>query len=191
MTPHTHEDPTSCILSILKGTRNGIFYAGRIRLVHSLVMSILFKRNITLASRLKIIFSLTRQHVKYVAITSFLQKSLPCIFNRSLENIRALIIGLITGYLACDNNSNVHQQIYLYGISRVFLAFASIVKQKIKLSDNVNLYPIFAGLVWGCVMWIFEQDHTCLQSSLDSSMQYIYKESDKPGEFLQKILGAL
>ena len=37
------------------------------------------------------------------------------------------------------------------------------------------IYPAFASLVWGLVMFLFEYDKSCLQQSLVSSMEYIYK----------------
>ena len=41
-------------------------------------------------------------------------------------------------------------------------------------------YPVFASVVWGVVMFLFEYDKSVLQQSLVSSMEFIYKESDEP-----------
>lgn len=38
---------------------------------------------------------------------------------------------------------------------------------------------MFAFIVWGIVMYLYELDHKSLQPSLSSSMTFIYKDSDK------------
>ena len=39
--------------------------------------------------------------------------------------------------------------------------------------------PIFASAVWGIVLWLFEHHPSTLQSSLQSSMKYLYHDSDR------------
>jgi hypothetical protein len=45
-----HHDST-CFLSALRGARNGIYYGAKIRFMHAVVMTILFKTVIFLTSR--------------------------------------------------------------------------------------------------------------------------------------------
>jgi peroxisomal membrane protein 4 len=41
-----------------------------------------------------------------------------------------------------------------------------------------NAWPVFAAMSWGAVMWIFRWHPDTVQTSLKSSMTYIYKDSD-------------
>jgi peroxisomal membrane protein 4 len=39
-------------------------------------------------------------------------------------------------------------------------------------------FPVMAVICWAIVMYLFEKDKSCLQESLTSSMDFLYKESD-------------
>lgn len=41
-----------------------------------------------------------------------------------------------------------------------------------------STYPIFAAVIWGCVMWLFRHERDTLQPSLQASMQYLYNDSE-------------
>lgn len=41
------------------------------------------------------------------------------------------------------------------------------------------VFPWFAALVWGLVLWLFEHHQHVLQGSLQSSMTYLYHDSDQ------------
>lgn len=57
---------TSCLLSVLRGFRNGAVYGAKIRFPHALVMTMLF-RDGSLESKIKAIFKLTYQHSRCVS----------------------------------------------------------------------------------------------------------------------------
>ena len=41
-----------------------------------------------------------------------------------------------------------------------------------------NTFPWFAAIVWGVVLWLFEYHRKHLQPSLQSSMTYLYVDSN-------------
>ena len=43
---------------------------------------------------------------------------------------------------------------------------------------NAKAFAVVATLVWGSVMWLFENRKQTLQSGLVNSMQYLYKDSN-------------
>lgn len=86
--------------------------------------------------------------------------------------------------------SSVSQQIVIYIFARVALALARVavkpghglpVVSKEALSPRISYYawPAFASLSWGMVMLLFKTHPEDLQSSLRSSMTYIYKDCDE------------
>jgi len=52
----------------------------------------------------------------------------------------------------------------------------NLVKKK-KLPD-ISMFPALAAICWGMVMFLFEDDSSSLQSSLTSSMEFIYRDSE-------------
>jgi len=70
-------------------------------------------------------------------------------------------------------------QINLYLLSRILYGLAKLAVDKgyiIKPSGDV--FPWFAALVWGTVLWLFEHHRAVLQTSLRSSMTYLYHDSN-------------
>lgn len=170
----------SCPISSLKALRNGFFYGGRVRFMHSLVMTILFKKG-TLKEKITNILELTFEHGKTLGFFAFCFKSMMCILKRIKfipNNLRILVSGGTFGFLVFGNKTNVNYQIILYILSRVIVGSAQNFAEKGFL-PNITVYPFLAGIVWSLVMFLFEDDPTILQNSLASSMQFLYKESDK------------
>lgn len=170
----------SCPISSLKALRNGFYYGGRVRFMHSLVMTILFKKG-TLKEKLTNILELTVDHGKTLGFFAFCFKSMMCILNRIKKipnNLRILISGGTFGYFVFGNKTNVNYQIILYLFSRVIVGTAENFAEK-GILPNIHIYPLMAAVVWSIVMFLFEDDPSILQNSLASSMQFLYKESDK------------
>jgi peroxisomal membrane protein 4 len=72
-------------------------------------------------------------------------------------------------------------QINLYLLSRIMLGLGrlALLKGFIVLPDNrPPLFPWFAACVWGIVLWLFEHHQSVLQGSLQSSMTYLYHDSN-------------
>ena len=114
------------------------------------------------------------------------------------------VAGLLGGYYVFGRHkSSVSQQIVIYVFSRVVLAAAALAFQSpgdnalvgskyggrggngfladalglsVETREKVrkNAWPAFASLSWACVMWMHEWYPNMLQSSLESSMVYMF-----------------
>ena len=109
----------------------------------------------------------------------------------------AFVAGLLGGYFVFGQRSarngkisSVNQQIVIYIFARVALALARIavkpghglpVVSKEPLHSQISYYawPAFASISWGMVMFLFKEHPEDLQSSLRSSMTYIYKDCNE------------
>lgn len=171
---------TSCTLSAFRGLRNGIYYGGRIRFMHSIIMSILFKKG-TPKELLTNICELTFEHAKNLGLFAFFYKLLVCLLNNLRgkgSKYHSFIAGSLVGYVVFRKKTSVNYQIVLYLLARILVgAGEKLTKQEV--IPRMRFYPILAALVWGVVMFLFEDDKKNLQPSLTSSMNFIYKESDK------------
>lgn len=170
----------SCPISSLKALRNGFYYGGRVRFMHSLVMTILFRKG-SLKQKITNILELTFEHGKTLGFFAFCFKSLLCLLRRIKhipDNLRIFLSGGVFGYFIFGNKTNVNYQIVLYLFSRVIVGSTEHLAQK-KILPNITVYPLVAATVWSIVMFLFEDDPSILQNSLASSMHFLYKESDK------------
>jgi peroxisomal membrane protein 4 len=171
-------DHDSCIISALRGLRNGMYYGGKVRLIHSLVMTILFKDG-PISEKIKSIIKLTMEHAINLGLFVMIYKSTVCIIKR-LFNTRNKFINFIAGivgsYFMWTKNSSVNMQIMLYLLSRDILALSNMIAGK--YFPKLPGFKITSMIVWGVVMFLFEYNPKALQSSLESSMNFIYKESD-------------
>lgn len=173
-------DHPSCVVSALKGLRNGIYYGGKIRLVHSLVMAILFGSG-SLQSKLISIIKLTWEHARNLGGFVLAYKSLVCLM-RHLFRSRTPIFNFIAGFLASyyflsREATPVNMQMMLYLLSRNILAVSNFVSEN--YLNNYNGFTITNMIVWGIVMFLFEYNSKIMQRSLTASMDFIYKESDE------------
>jgi len=71
-------------------------------------------------------------------------------------------------------------QINLYLLSRILYALAQLAAEKgyIPSRSRGDVFPWFAALVWAVVLWLFEHHRQTLQPSLQSSMTYLYHDSN-------------
>jgi peroxisomal membrane protein 4 len=67
----------------------------------------------------------------------------------------------------------------LYLFSRMMIGLASMAADAQGVQPPSTTYPIFAGLVWATIMWLFRTRRSSLQPSLQASMQYLYNDSDR------------
>lgn len=176
-------DHPSCIISAFKGLRNGMYYGGKIRFVHSLVMTILFRSG-PLKDKITSILKLTWEHARNLGSFVFMYKSLVCIL-RHIFKSRTPIFNFIAGFFCSyfflsREASPVNMQIMLYLLSRNILAISNMVSTN--YLNNYNGFTLTSMTVWGIVMFLFEYNSKKLQNSLASSMDFIYKESDKKYE---------
>lgn len=68
----------------------------------------------------------------------------------------------------------------MYLLSRILVGLVRIAQQKnIVPKTNFSVFPLFGALVWAIVLWIFEYHQDVLQPSLQSSMNYLYHDSNR------------
>jgi peroxisomal membrane protein 4 len=189
------------IREVLLSAFGGARYGAKIRLPHALVMSLLFggffsttstNKNNDIKSILRRVVQLTVEHAsnlaKFAAIykTVLFALKLICTSSSSSSNPQrnvivvvgqpqyswhAAIAGAIGGYYSWGHYSAVNQQLLLYLASRVLLgAWKKLTVRRIP-------FPAVAALIWGAVMYLFEDDAQVLHPSLKSSMDEIYRYS--------------
>eukprot|EP01100_Stratorugosa_tubuloviscum_P007809 TRINITY_DN3215_c3_g1_i1.p1 TRINITY_DN3215_c3_g1~~TRINITY_DN3215_c3_g1_i1.p1 ORF type:complete len:204 (+),score=93.02 TRINITY_DN3215_c3_g1_i1:17-628(+) len=171
-------------LAILKGTRNGIVYGAKVRFAHEVVISILFRKG-NLKQKIIQILQATRKHATNLGSFVFIYKSILLILKllRSTKiekSYDTFIAGLIAGYwIFGRENSSLNQQIVLYLFARVAIGCSKLIVKKTNSNAPSWTWAAFASIVWGLVMWLFKHEPETLQLSLQSSMQYLYVDSER------------
>ena len=150
------------------------------RFMHSLVMAILFRKG-PAKDKAKMIVDFTKEHAQnlglYVFVYKFITRFLTEIRNKE-SRLHNLLGGAISGYTFFGKKTSVNYQLTLYLLSRITVgAIESIAKRK--GITNLNLYPWLTAICWGLVMLLFEDDPSTIQASLKTSMDFLYKDSDK------------
>jgi peroxisomal membrane protein 4 len=176
------------VSSVLKGMRNGLEYGSKVRFVHTLVMTLLFKdvRASHLPALLKTIISMAAEHGLNLGLFVLAYKGSYKALDRLLgpSSFSHFAAGLLFGTLIFGKKSGVNSQIVLYLLSRVLIGLATLGYQWVsqkggwRLVESGGCYYLLAALCWGTVMWLFEGDRALLQPSLSHSMEFLYKESD-------------
>lgn len=175
----------SCLLAIIRAARQGVVYGAKLRFPHALVMTVLFSKSTpTIQSKIIAILRATYTNGKSLGMYAALYKALTCLLRylrQHDDNWNALIAGGLAGSYVFGTNTGINAQINMYVMSRVILGSLRFATQNGKFPEweNNRGYKIFAALVWASVMVLFETRASCLQPSLASSMQYLYKDSDK------------
>jgi peroxisomal membrane protein 4 len=89
------------------------------------------------------------------------------------RNHHALIAGAIGGYFVWGRSSKINVQINLYLLSRVVIAL--LKRHGWHVEESKERYAWFAALIWGIVMYLFEDEPGSLHPSLKMSMDEIYR----------------
>jgi peroxisomal membrane protein 4 len=173
-----------------------------VRFPHALVMVFLFRSG-TFREKVKLVLRATRHHATNLARFATIYKlTMLALKYFGAEpgkegTYDSFVGGLVGGYFVFGGRSkrtgkisSVNQQIVIYVFARVMLALARIavkpgaglpVVSSEPLHSTINHYawPAFASLSWAMVMLIFRYHPEDLQSSLRSSMTYIYKDCNE------------
>ncbi|KAG6313874.1 hypothetical protein E4U44_002215 [Claviceps purpurea] len=189
-------------LALLKTARNGAVYGTKVRFPHALVMIFLFRSG-TFRQKTTLVLRATKKHAFNLARFATIYKATMLALryfgpNQGKEGpYDAFLGGLLGGYIVFGQRSprsgkisSVSQQIVIYIFARVVLALARIavtpgqglrVVSREPLASQIRQYawPAFASLSWGMVMQLFKTNPGDLQSSLRSSMTYIYQDCDE------------
>lgn len=87
--------------------------------------------------------------------------------------------------LACNSHSTLFLpdsfsfQVNLYLLSRIIYGLAQLsVKKGYLPKPTKEPFPMFAALVWGIALLLFEYERDILQTSMKSSMTYLYDDSN-------------
>ncbi|KAH8120550.1 peroxisomal membrane protein 4 [Phellopilus nigrolimitatus] len=182
------------LFSILKGARNGIVYGVKIRFPHALIMSVLFGKG-DWPTRLRAIVRMTMQHAlglaKFVALYKTLLIAQKKMRSGKPANADTFFAGLISGYTVFGNRTAINEQIVLYVCSRVVASVIARDRSGAKhappapgtlarpLQPDARQFSFFAALAWGAVMWLFENRSETIQPGMWSSMNYLYKDSER------------
>ncbi|KAM9800717.1 peroxisomal membrane protein 4 [Syngnathus typhle] len=168
-------------LAILKGFRNGAVYGAKIRAPHAFVMTFLFRSG-SLAEKFRAILKATYTHSRNLAYFVFTYKGLQALQRkfqgRTLQS-HSFLAACVGGCLVFGDNNNINSQINMYLLSRILLALWRLAVEKgVIPQPKRDPFPLFATLVWGVVLWLFEYHPHTLQPSLQSSMNYLYRDSN-------------
>jgi peroxisomal membrane protein 4 len=169
------------LLDAVKGLRNGIVYGCKVRAPHSLVMTLLWSRGPlpVMANR---IFQATKQHGLNLGKFAFIFKLgiqlLSYIFGGKYQWHTALM-GAICGFVFWGDRAPVNVQVNMYLLSRIISGFLHLYMEKTTLSPKPMAFRLYAAAMWASVMFLFFHHPQVLQTSLQSSMNYIYHDSDK------------
>ncbi|XP_032206837.1 peroxisomal membrane protein 4 [Mustela erminea] len=168
-------------LAMLKGFRNGAVYGAKIRGPHALVMTFLFRSG-SLREKLRAILQATYTHSRSLACFVFTYKGLCALQARAqgeTYQVHSFLAAFIGGLMVFGGNNNINSQINMYLLSRALFALCRLGVEKGYIPEpRWDPFPLFTGLLWGLVLWLFEYHQTTLQPSLQSSMTYLYQDSN-------------
>jgi len=168
------------LLSILRGFRNGVVYGAKIRFPHALVMTLLF-RDGTWRDKAYAIFQATYTHAKNLGFYAATFKAVRALLRhfRGVEDPwNTIIAGAVGGGLMFGTNDPVSTQINMYVMSRVIFGWGRTAVNHGMATYTPATFTIFAAITWAMVMYLFYFQKGTLQSSLISSMEYLYNASD-------------
>lgn len=124
------------LLEILRSSRNGMVYGGKIRFSHALVINLLYRLG-PLKPRLKLVFRATKDHSLVLALFAVVYKVTVNIlkldtFLGSNTSLIKFIAGALAGWVVYSQHFNlfnpgITHQITLYCFSRVLIATGKIL----------------------------------------------------------------
>ncbi|XP_067856364.1 peroxisomal membrane protein 4 [Heptranchias perlo] len=168
-------------LAAVKGFRNGVVYGAKIRAPHALVMTFLFKSG-SLLEKLKAIAHATYTHSRNLALFVFMYKGLLAAqqwLQGEKAQFHSFLAACMGGWLVFGDNNHINSQINMYLLSRVLFGLSRLAVEKGYFPEpKRDPFPLFATLMWGTVLWLFEHHPHTLQPSLQSSMTYLYDDSN-------------
>ncbi|XP_018944459.1 peroxisomal membrane protein 4 [Cyprinus carpio] len=168
-------------LAVVKGFRNGAVYGAKIRAPHALVMTFLFRSG-SLREKFRAIAQATYTHSRNLACFVLTYKGLQALQQRLQGKVlqsHSFLAACVGGWLVFGENNNINSQINMYLLSRILFALSRLAVEKGFIPQpKKDPFPLFAALVWGIVLWLFEYHPHTLQPSLQSSMNYLYHDSN-------------
>lgn len=171
----------SCLLASLRGFRNGVDYATRIRAAHCLVMILLYRRDQSINSNIGFLYKAVKEHGINLGSFVLVYKILRCQLQNKLGmtvGASSFIAGGVGGALVWGRSRTpINYQVVLYLLSRIVTGMVHHQVHKGRLPDREGFRPM-AALVWAIVMYLFTVDPKSLQGSLRSSMEFLYNDEE-------------
>lgn len=174
----------SCLLASIRGFRNGLEYAVRIRAAHCLVMILLYRRDQSVESNLNFLYQAAREHGINLASFVLLYKLLRCKLQNTFglsKGLASFISGGISGGVVWGRSKTaINYQVVLYLLSRIVTGAVHHQVNEGRVPDIAAFKPM-AAFVWAMVMYLFSVDPKSLQGSLRSSMEFLYNDENTSG----------
>ena len=121
--------------AVLKGLRNGLEYGSKVRFVHTLVMTLLFKdiHLKHLPTLLKTILTMALEHGFNLGLFILAYKTGYKTLNHLTKpsSLNHFLSGLLFGTLIFGKKTGVNNQIVLYLLSRVMIGLATLAYTKL------------------------------------------------------------
>ncbi|KAL2763819.1 peroxisomal membrane protein 4 isoform a [Daubentonia madagascariensis] len=141
-----------------------------------------FRNGAVLREKLRAILQATYTHSRNLACFVFTYKGL-CALQSHVQGktyqFHSFLAACIGGILVFGENNSINSQISMYLLSRVLFALCRLGVEKGYIPEpKRDLFPVFTAVVWGLVLWLFEYHRPTLQPSLQSSMTYLYEDSN-------------
>lgn len=172
-------------------------YGAKVRLPHATVMTFLFRPNLPLKQKIKVIAKATWTHSVNLGSFAFIYKTVLALLKiqRGRNFVRkytpglpahscdSIIAGGVGGYVIWGRYNAINYQIALYIFSRVIVGLMGLAQENSiplfssSIARTRKVYPIFASAVWAAVMFLFEEFPHVLHASLKRSMDEIYRAS--------------
>ncbi|XP_014441607.1 peroxisomal membrane protein 4 isoform X2 [Tupaia chinensis] len=167
--------------TLLRHGPSEVGYGVKIRAPHALVMTFLFRSG-SLQEKLRAILQATYTHSRNLAYFVFTYKGLYALQSHvqgKTNQVHPFLAAFIGGFLIFGENNNINSQISMYLLSRVLFALCRLGIEKGYIPEpKRDSFRVFTGVLWGLVLWLFEYHRSTLQPSLQSSMTYLYEDSN-------------
>ncbi|RXM91898.1 Peroxisomal membrane protein 4 [Acipenser ruthenus] len=151
-----------------------------------------FRNGAVLRDKVKAIAQATYTHSRNLACFVFTYKGLQTLQQRLQGKAcqsHSFLAACLGGWLVFGENNNINSQefykalpslqINMYLLSRILFGLSRLAVEKGYIPQpKKDPFPLFAALVWGIVLWLFEYHPHTLQPSLQSSMSYLYHDSN-------------
>uniref|UniRef100_A0A452HWH1 Uncharacterized protein n=1 Tax=Gopherus agassizii TaxID=38772 RepID=A0A452HWH1_9SAUR len=135
-----------------------------------------------LREKLKAIAQATYTHSRNLAYFVFAYKGLMALQSRLQGKnfqLHSFVAACVGGWLVFGENNHINSQINMYLLSRFLFGLSRLAVEKGYIPEpKQDPFPIFAAVTWGIVLWLFEYHRHTLQPSLQSSMTYLYDDSN-------------
>jgi peroxisomal membrane protein 4 len=187
------------VVALLRGLRNGLYYGGRLRLIHALVMTLLFKPATPAA--LRGVGQVGFEHAWFLGRFVLAYKGLRLALRLALGPPRpwhCFLAGAGASLLLNRDKTSIKYQIVLYLFSRIVMACLSILygctRPKANAAADANNeqeeyerasergFRVLATVCWGLVMLLYYSKRGHLQDTLAGSMDFLYEASERPVE---------